>query len=142
MDKKRSLRWAGRYFLFTTAFSLLGLAIAGLGGYLVYSGLVLGPETIFGFRYPHFTTQSYLGLVPVVLGLAVWRLGKSWAFYHTMTGAMEAELGDTFDTEHVKSDIVAVLDDRLADMQQDLQSVNRELREVKKDDGFEFGSED
>ncbi|MDZ7849268.1 MAG: hypothetical protein U5K70_00120 [Halodesulfurarchaeum sp.] len=142
MDQKRSLRWAGRYFLFTTALSLLGVAIVGLGGYLVSSGLVLGPDTIFGFRYPHFTTRSYLGLVPVVLGLAVWRLGKAWALYHTMTGAMAEELGDTFDTEHVKSDIVAVLDDRLADMQQDLQSANRELRELKREDGFEFGSED
>ncbi|MFB6085403.1 MAG: hypothetical protein ABEJ84_01140 [Halodesulfurarchaeum sp.] len=142
MDQKRSLRWAVRYFLSTTALSLLGVALVGLGGYLVYSGLVLGPDTLFGFRYPHFTTQSYLGLLPVVLGLAVWRLGKAWALYHTMTGAMEEELGDTFDTEHVKSDIVAVLDDRLADMQQDLQSVNRELREVKQDDDFEFGSED
>ena len=142
MDQKRSLRFAGRYFLYTTALSLLGLALVALGGYLVYSGLILGPETIAGYRYPHFTMTSYLGLLPIVLGLAIWRLGKAWALYHTMTGAMAEELGDTFDTEHVKSDIVAVLDDRLADMQQDLQSVNRELRNVKQADGFEFGSEE
>jgi hypothetical protein len=59
----------------------------------------------------------------------------------TLTGAVEEQLTDTFDTEHVKSDIVSVLDDRLADMQQDLQSVNRELREATSDDAeadFEF----
>ncbi len=142
MDQKRSLRWAGRYFLYTTALSLVGIAFVALGAYFAYSGLVLGPETIFGFRYPHFTTQTFLGLVPAVFGIAIWRLGKAWALYHTMTGAMTEELGDTFDTEHVKSDIVAVLDDRLSDMQQDLQSVNRELRNVKQTDGFEFGSEE
>ncbi|MFW5900452.1 MAG: hypothetical protein ACOCTH_01585 [Halodesulfurarchaeum sp.] len=141
MDPKRSLNFAGRYFLYTTGLSLLGLAVLALGGYLLVGGLTLGPETIYGYPYPHFTTQSYLAVLPIIFGLAIWRLGKAWALYHSFSNALAAELSDTYDTEHVKSDIVAVLDDRLADMQQDLQSVNRELRSVKQADEFEFGSE-
>jgi hypothetical protein len=38
--------------------------------------------------------------------------------------------------------IVSVLDDRLSDMQTDLQSVNRELRKLRDDDQFQFGNED
>jgi hypothetical protein len=142
MDQKRSLRFASWYFLYTTGLSLLGLVIVGVGGYLFVGGLTFGPEAIYGYPHPHATTQSYLGIVPVILGLAVWRLGKAWALYHTLTGAIAEDLGETYDTEHVKSDIVAVLDDRLSDMQQDLQSVNRELRNIKQADEFEFGSEE
>jgi hypothetical protein len=139
MDRSRSLRFAGRYFLYTTGLSLLGLALVALGGYLAYSGLVLGPGSMYGIPYPHPTTQTYLGVIPALLGVLVWRAGKAWALYHTFAGAMSEELGDTYDTEHVKSDIVAVLDDRLSDMQQDLQSVNREVRDLKGAEEFDFG---
>ncbi|MDR5656803.1 hypothetical protein RH831_06370 [Halodesulfurarchaeum sp. HSR-GB] len=142
MERTRSLRWAGRYFLYTTGLGLLGLLLVGLGGYLAYSGLMLGPETIYGVPYPHVTSTSFFGIVPVVLGVVVWRAGKAWALYHTLSGAVSEELGDTYDTEHVKSDIVAVLDDRLADMQQDLQSVNREVRDLKEAEEFEFNTAD
>ncbi len=142
MDRTRSLRWAGRYFLYTVAASLGGLLLVGLGGYLLATGLTFGGGSMWGIPIPSATTQAYLSVVPIGLGIAIYRFGKAWALYQTMTGAMEEELGDTFDTEHVKSDIVAVLDDRLSDMQQDLQSVNRELRSLKQEDSFEFGDGD
>lgn len=141
MDRTRSMRWAGRYFLYTLGASLLGLLLVGVGGYLLVTGLTFGTGSINGIPIPAARTQAYLAVVPIVLGVATYRFGKAWALYQTMTGAMEEELGDTFDTEHVKSDIVAVLDDRLADMQQDLQSVNRELRNMKQADAFEFSDE-
>lgn len=142
MEHTRALRFAGRYFAFTTALSLIGLAAIAVGAWISATGLSLGAGSIYGVPVPQITSQAYVGIVPIVLGVAIWRLGKAWAMYTTLTDAVKADLADTYDTEHVKSDIVAVLDDRLSDMQQDLQSVNRELREVKQGtDGFEFGEE-
>lgn len=142
MDHTPALRFAGRYFALTTALALLGLAGVAVGGWIVATGLTFGPGTISGVPVPQVSSQAYLGLVPILLGVVVWRLGKAWALYTTLTDAVKTDLADTYDTEHVKSDIVAVLDDRLSDMQQDLQSINRELRSVKQDaDGFEFGEE-
>mgnify|MGYP000412064863 CR=1 FL=1 len=141
MEHSRALRFSGRYFLYTTLFGILGLVGVGIGVWIVATGLTFGSGSMNGIPIPSATTQAYLGLVPMVLGVIVWRLGKGWALYTTLTEATSEELSDQYDTEHVKSDIVAVLDDRLSDMQQDLQSVNRELRSVKKEDGFEFGEE-
>ncbi|MFW5965325.1 MAG: hypothetical protein ACOCY6_04450 [Halodesulfurarchaeum sp.] len=142
MERSRSLRWAGRYFLYTTGLAILGLAFVAVGGYLLYTGLLLGPERIAGVPYPHLSTQSYVGLVPLILGVAIWRFGKAWALYHTLTGAVREELGEEYDTEHVKSDIATLLDDRLSDMQQDIQSINRELRSIKGAAEFEFSKDD
>jgi len=137
MERKRALNWAGKYFLLTTVLGLVGITLVAIGGYVAYTQ---ASGSLYGFPRP--TVRSLVGLVPILLGIVVWRAGKAWALYLTLTGAMEDELGDTFDTEHVKSDIVAVLDDRLADMQQDLQSVNREIRNLKDKGEFDFSQDD
>ncbi|MFB6112704.1 MAG: hypothetical protein ABEJ58_01220 [Halodesulfurarchaeum sp.] len=139
MERKRALLWAGKYFLLTSGLSIVGLALVGAGTYFVYQ---FGVGNLYGLGIPAPTTgRSIGGLVAIVVGIAIWRGGKAWALYLTMTGALQEELGETFDTEHVKSDIVSVLDERLADMQQDVQSVNRELRSVTESSDFEFGDE-
>ena len=140
MEQKRALSWAGKYFLLTSVLAIVGIALVGVGLYVAYR---YGIGDLYGLGVPSPSTPKSLGgLLIVLVGIVVWRAGKAWAFYLTIAGAMEEQLGDTFDTEHVKSDIVAVLDDRLSDMQQDVQSVNRELRTVKDSSGFEFGEED
>lgn len=132
MDAKRAFVWAGKYFALTSAFALVGLvlvaggvAVGALEGYDVYQATN---------SYTQAAVEGGPGLAVAAVGILVWRFGKAWAFFKTMTAATEEEVAETFDTEHVKSDIVAVLDDRLSDMQHDIQSVNRELRELKKDD--------
>jgi len=139
MESRRAVAWAGRYFLISSLFALVGLALVGAG--LGYGGLQAWEvyqstgSAIAALR----ANAAYLVLP--VLGILIWRFGKALSLYMTLTGAVEEQLTDTFDTEHVKSDIVSVLDDRLADMQQDLQSVNREIREAKSDAAeadFEF----
>lgn len=139
MDSKRALRWSGYYFLLTTAAAVVGLAIVGAG---VALGVAEGYEA---YQAGQTTTSALAtaapGLVVALVGIAVWRFGKAWAFYKTLTGATEEQLADTYDTEHVKADILSVLDDRLADMQQDVQSMNRSIRDLKKDDAVEASAE-
>jgi hypothetical protein len=133
MDAKRAAVHSGKYFLLTTLFGVVALVLVGLGGVLAEPALAQGLTT--GER----VGEAVPGLALAAVGVAIYRFGKSWALYVTLTAAHEEALADTFDTERVKSDIVAILDDRLADMQNNLQSVNRELRKIKEDDAFDFG---
>jgi hypothetical protein len=100
------------------------------------------PALAEGLTTSERVSEALPGLALAALGIAVYRFGESWALYTTLTAAHEEALADTYDTERVKSDIVSVLDDRLSDMQNDLQSVNRELRKLKEEDAFEFGGTD
>ncbi|MFB6131900.1 MAG: hypothetical protein ABEJ44_00665 [Halanaeroarchaeum sp.] len=136
MESRRALAWAGRYFLVSSFFALLGAVLVGggigYGGFEAWTIYQATGNVLAAIR------GGAVYLVAALLGILVWRFGKAFALYMTLTGAIEEQLADSFDTEHVKSDIVSILDDRLADMQQDLQSVNREIRDVKNAEGFEF----
>ncbi|GAA0653467.1 hypothetical protein [Salarchaeum japonicum] len=132
MDAKRAFVWAGKYFALTSLFAVVGFALIAVGGYYgLQEGFAAYESTE---SYTSSLAAGAPGFVVALVGLVVYRLGKAWAFFKTLTAATEEEVGETFDTEHVKSDIVAVLDDRLSDMQHDLQSVNRELRDLKTED--------
>lgn len=131
MDAKRSFVHAGKYFALTALISIVGFALFAAGIYL--AGMQAGWRMVLGITLPVPGAASIPGFAVSLLGLAIWRFGKAWAFYSTLPAAVEEDVADTFDTQHVKSDIVAILDDRLNDMQQDLQSVNRELRELKEE---------
>lgn len=143
MDAKRAFVHAGKYFALTTLLALVGFGLF-IGGF-VYAGMQAGSMPIMGVEIPVPGTASLPGFIISLIGLFIWRFGKAWAFYKTLPAAIEEDVADTFDTQHVKSDIVAILDDRLNDMQQDLQSVNRELRDLKeetKGEAFSFEDED
>ena len=139
MESRRALAWSGRYFLISSLFALVGAALVGIGA--GYGGLQAWSLYQGGASTMIVLKGVGLYLAVAVVGILVWRFGRALALYMTLTGAIEEQLSETFDTEHVKSDIVAVLDERLADMQQDLQSVNREIRDLKDESDFEFGME-
>jgi len=140
MDAKRSLRWAGSYFGWTLLFAIVG-ALLALGG--VYVAVANATQTaVQGVTVPVPTAASAAGLVLLVLGAAVYRAGKAWALYRTLTGAMEEQLADTYDTEHVKSDIASVVDDRISDVQHEVQTVKREVRELKPEKQYVDMNED
>ena len=129
MDSKRALRWSGYYFLVTVVFGLVGAALVGvalwLGGLDAYRTWQATGQMVPA------VTGAAVWLLLAALGVAIWRLGKAWAMYWTLTGAVEEDLAETYDNEKVKSEILSVLDDRLSDMQQDIQSMNRNVRELK-----------
>lgn len=137
MDSKRATRWAGLYFLATTVATVVG-------GAIIVGGLFFGVVELYDtYQQTGDISQSALGdaapgLFVAGVGVVVWRLGKAIAFYKMLTGAIAEELADTYDNQQVKSEILAVLDDRLSDMQQDIQSINREVRDLKDvDDSFD-----
>lgn len=139
MDAKRAFRWSGYYFALTTVATVVGLALVGVG---VVMGIQAGYDAYqTGAALSAALRTAAPGLLVAFVGIAAWRLGKAWALYLTLTGAVEEELSDEYDTEHVKADILSVLDDRLADIQQDIQQTNRNVRDLARDEAAEAGAE-
>lgn len=141
MDAKRTLRWASYYFALSTAATLVGLAIVAVGATLGLSsayGMYLD-----GASYGSILGTAAPGLVVAVLGVVVWRVGTAAAFYKTLTGAVDDEMGDRFDSERVKSEILSVLDERLSDMQFEIEQTRRKIDDANREDAasdFEFNN--
>ena len=145
MQTSRALKWAGVYLG-------LWLVAAAVAGGLVAAGLALdglsavglGSYTPDGFQGG--TDSPTAGLVLIAVGGVVWQFGTAVAGFKTAVSAVEEETARHFDPESMKSDILGVLDDRLADMHQDTSQirrlVNRMSRESQADQlDFEFEDE-
>jgi hypothetical protein len=145
MQTSTALRWAGIYLalwlvatvvaggLVVAGLALDGLSAVGMGGYT--------PEAFSGG-----TSFPTVGVVLLIVGGVAWQFGTAIAGFKTAVSAVEAETAKHFDPESMKSDILAVLDDRLADMHQDVSQtrrlVNRMSRENAADElDFEFEDE-
>lgn len=136
MNERDALRWAGRYFLWKALFGAVGAAFAAVAA--AYAGYPLYLALRYDQPFPGTGTLAVAGLL-VLLGVVAWQVGTLWAFYRTLTGAVAEEVSSTYDTEKVKSDILSVLDDRLADLQSDVNAVNRNVQEVTRpEEDFQF----
>jgi len=123
MDGTDALKWTAIYRGTAWLAALLGLAIA-VGPLYLYGETGLG----LGLVADKLGTQPAL-FVPLLVGFLVWQLGKTAAYYRTLVGAVDAELADRFDPELVKSDILSVLDERLAEMQTQIEGTRRAVEQ-------------
>ena len=123
MEYAETLKWTGVYLG-------LWLVAALLGGAIVVAGVALGGLAGFGaYALTPFSLRVALyptgGLVVMVLGLVVFKVGSTAALVHVVVGATETRLPEALDTEEMKSDILSVLDDRLAEMHEELRETRR-----------------
>jgi hypothetical protein len=145
METRTALKWAGIYL------GIWIVATAVAGG-LIAGGIALDGLSALG--YGSYTPESFqggpdspiAGVALIVVGAIVWQFGTAAAGFKTAISAVEAETAAHFDSESMKSDILAVLDDRMADMHQDISQtrrlVNRMSRENQADQlDFEFEDE-
>lgn len=140
MHPKRSVFWAGLYAVVASVATVLGIAI-------IAAGLAIGGQEVYetyqatGDVANTVLVDAAPGLLVVLLGIIVWRLGTGLALFVTIPGALKEELSETYDNEQVKSEILTVLDDRLAEMEREVQGLRRD--EYEEDDeyggGFELG---
>jgi len=140
METSETLRWTARYLA-------RWLLAAVVGGAIVVGGVALGGLAELGF-YGLTPTALRLadapaaGLAVIVVGLLVFRFGTAAAFIGVLVSATESQLRATLDTESLKSDILSVLDERLAEMHEELADTKRMVGEVKTSSaGFEFVDE-
>jgi hypothetical protein len=138
MEYAETLKWTGRYLG-------LWLLAALVGGAVVAAGVALGglaalgayQLTPFPLRYAYYPSG---GLAVIGLGLLVFKFGATAALVHVVVSATESRLERALDTESLKSDILSVLDERLAEMHGELRETKRLVsQEAAGDDqGFEF----
>ncbi|MDZ7701879.1 MAG: hypothetical protein U5J98_07315 [Halobacteriales archaeon] len=137
MEYPETLKWTGVYLG-------LWLLAAVLGGAVLVGGIALGGLAGLGaYQLTPFSLRLALyptgGLVVMALGLVVFKVGTAAALIHVVVNATEDRLPAALDTEGVKSDILSVLDDRLAEMHDDLRETRRLASGQANDPGdFEF----
>ena len=140
MEKTQALKWAGVYLATWIAATVVGGAIAAAGvalGGLAPVGLgAYEPASLqFGVAYPR------AGLAVLVLGVLAWKFGTALALIRTLTLSIESETAAQLNTETLKSDILSVLDDRLADMHQEVEETRRLVDRLGREEAaseFEF----
>lgn len=127
MKLTEALRWTIYYRGIALVSFLLGAVLAGVGVWYGFLDLVLS-RLPGATGDPSFdTTSVVVGALLILLGVVVWQIGKTAAFYMTITEATESEMADQFDTQTVKSEILEVLDDRLADIHADVESTRQQV---------------
>lgn len=140
MDASNSLRWAVYYVALAGVATMVGFGIVGIGFMLglgaavsqLASGAAVG--SVLGTAAP--------GLVVAILGILVWAVGSAAAFFKVVTEAVDEQMQERFNGEKVKSEILSVMDDRLSDIEHDIQEMRRKVSEMKRDDAaneFDFG---
>ena len=133
---------AAIYALAWTVSAAIGAAIAGFG--LVRWVLPAYARYAGGTPAGAVAPVAAPGVALVLLGLLVWKLGSTVARFRTLGPTVAADTAERLDTEAMKSDILSVIDERLADMKRDTQRTRRIVeREGSEDaaDAFEFSGE-
>ena len=111
MHLTTALRWAAIYRAVSWAFGLVFFGFVYLGFRLSLGGLPLSLGAAIE------AAASPLFIAPVLVGFLLWQTVTTVAYYATVSGAVEETMADQFDAQMVKSEILEVLDDRLAEME-------------------------
>jgi len=139
MSDVEPTKTAAIYALAWTVSAAVGAVLAGAGVvYWVlpaYSWYLRGqpPAVVLRIAAP--------GLALLVVGAFAWKLGSTLARYRTLGPTVAADTAERLDTEAMKSDILSVMDERLADLKQDTQQTRRVVERERRDeaaDQFEF----
>ncbi|QSG03246.1 hypothetical protein [Natranaeroarchaeum sulfidigenes] len=137
MQLTEALRWTIYYRGIALVSFLLGLALAVTGVWFGFIELVMSqiPGQDGGGSIE--ITNIVLGSLLILFGFTVWQIGKTAAFYMTLTEATESEMADRFDSQTVKSEILEVLDDRLADIHADVETTRQQVGRLGVDEHAE-----
>lgn len=130
MNLKSTLRWALLYRGAVWAAALVPIGVAV--GSLYFAGPDQLPGGVGGVR--SLATNPYV-YGPVAASLLVFQFLKTAVFYKTITEATDEQMAERFDSEKVKSEVLSVLDDRLAEMQTELERTRKEVEEIDGESG-------
>lgn len=136
MNVTAALRWTLYYRLIAWVSALVGLGFVYLGYFLSIGGAPLD----LGMAIQGAKSPMFLG--PALLGFLVWQVGKTAAYYKTLTEATDQQLSERFDPELIKSDILSVLDERLSEMHSDLEATRRGVEDLETSSTENFGMDD
>lgn len=133
MDLGTAIRWTLVQRTISGVAFLLGVAI-------VAAGLVVGlGESLAALAANPGQTGEALAAanlpilaVTTVLGVIVWRLGEGLSVFLTVPPAAGADAADQYDTERLKSEVLEVMDQRLAAIEGDIDEIHRRTEETNR----------
>ena len=137
MQLTEALRWTVYYRGIALGSFLLGLALAATGVWFGFVDLIMSQLPGQSGGGSMEITNIVFGSLLILFGFTVWQIGKTAAFYMTLTEATESEMADRFDTQTVKSEILDVLDDRLADIHADVETTRQQVGRLGVDEHAE-----
>jgi len=125
MNLRSALRWTAMYRAVTWASGVVFLLFLGAAFVLGLDDVIT--TAVFGNPY-RLADVGFSGppLVLALVGFLVWQFTTTVAFYKTLTEATDEQMVQRFDSEKVKSEILEVLDDRLAEMQTELERTRKQ----------------
>jgi len=126
MKLKSALRWAVVYR--AVAWGVGGLLALPLLAAGVYLGASRGIPVTQGQLLTKVDTATFVAFAFVAL--LVQQFVSSVAFYKTVSEATDEQLAARLDTEKVKSEVLSVLDDRLAEMQTELERTRKQVDDL------------
>lgn len=139
MDTEKTLKWAGVYLGLWLIASIVAIGVitlgVALGGLAMIGAYEMTPMSLRLWRYPR------VGAGVILIGLILWHYGSAVALFKTLTSAIEQQTVDRLNTEAIKSDILSVLDDRLADIHTEASETRRLVERMGREeaaDEFEF----
>lgn len=141
MDASSSLRWAVYYVALAGVATIVGFGLVGIG-FALGIGAALGQMVNEGATFGAVLGTAAPGIVVAFLGILVWAVGSAAAFFKVVTEAVDEQMQERFDGEKVKSEILSVLNDRLSDIEHDMEEMRRKVSEMKREDAaneFDFG---
>ena len=135
-------REALTYAVVWTVATAVGIVLIGAGAYRwVLPGVASYAD---GTAAPVVLRAAAPGIALVLLGLLLWKVLTALALYRTLSAAFAAETAARLNTESMKSDILSVIDERLADINQDTRRTRQVVERAGRDDAadaFEFPEE-
>lgn len=132
-DLRKPLRWAVLYRAFAAGALCLGLILVAIGVVVGFgtavTSLVADPLT----PGPAIDRANPLvTLAFAMVGLVVWQVGKTLALFVTLPRAAGRSAARQFDSSRLRSEVLEGLDDRLAELQADVEETRRSVRELKR----------
>ncbi len=138
MDGRDAFRWTLMYRGIWLLSVVVGAGLVGLGLVVGFdlSAFLADPTDPAAAANPAVTGALALA------GLVVWLLGRSFALYVTLPRAAGEAAADAFDTERVRSEVLEVLDDRLAAIEDEIETTRRGVQELKRTEHAETFDEE
>lgn len=140
MKTETALKWAGIYLALWIFVTVVAVALVAAG--VALDGLdVLGMSEYTPFRLRGGRSIPIAGVALIGLGGLIFQFGTAAAGFKVGVSAIESETASHFDAETMKSDILSVLDDRLADIHQEVSQTKRLVNRMGREEAaeeFEF----
>lgn len=132
MELSNAAKWTLFNRALTAGALVLGTGLALLGFVLGFWGSIETLVVDGNVQTAVENANPIPTLVLAVLGFIVWQMGKTYALFWSLPRASGRAAAKRFDHGRLKSEVVEALDERLAEMEEDVAETRRSVQELKR----------